>query len=96
MPTLDEAESPPNDPLRRRPLLADQGTEPLIRWVAELLGTQRARNPVAYRFDVAVLRLHVCGSTNGCADNISGTPEVPQLADPLLCNRASRQVWTNC
>jgi hypothetical protein len=30
--------------------------------------------------------------TNGCADNMSGTSEVPQLADPLCATRKSAEV----
>ena len=30
--------------------------------------------------------------TNGCADNMCGTSEVPQLADPLCATRKSAEV----
>jgi len=30
--------------------------------------------------------------TNGCADNMSGTSEVPQLTDPLCAPRKSAEV----
>jgi hypothetical protein len=30
--------------------------------------------------------------TNGCADNMSGTSEVPQVADPLCATRKSAEV----
>jgi len=32
------------------------------------------------------------GVTNGCADNMSGTSEVPQLPDPLCATRKSAEV----
>jgi hypothetical protein len=63
------------------PVLRQQPTEPRNRMIIDPASTYER------------VALTVSGYvTNGCADNMCGTSEVPQLADPLWATRKSAEV----